>query len=318
MNRFVVSLAVTTLTLIACAHSQTSTNNAPLADSALPNFEMILEGPFEVCEDVAAKQLQIFVPNLEVNHFVPGFSTGWWELPLGIASPNGDGPAHYPKYDANVTGFQLTLPGKLPGAMTLVAPISDVYLYHEPIPQGYDCSKVLTSLASVSLTLPLPDKIIAQEPAPGATRVTDLSGRPKGPCPNPYCKHATRVILYYLQVDPAKVTLSVGNPSTTCPTTDSSVWCPVLSPIGNEASLLLDVQPIPPLVGNVSMQAHAQSVAAFQIASAMAGTPQLRRNLEFEFPMAARTSAKGKAGVFVGPAHGDCHAPIMVICNTCK
>jgi hypothetical protein len=269
------------------------------------NLDLLIDGPFGVCENSTNRTLTIYIPNLggtavtpnpSYKHFIPGLSTDWSNLPLGNGSA-------YPSYSSSSTYTLIT--GEQAGSMKVKPSGSTtVALYHEKY--NGTCANFDQTIASVSLNVPDPDEVWPLETDQVFSYVTDSkTGSFTGPsqCRTVNgCRHASKVVLRYLDVDLGNVKISNSS---------GCIWCPASSTVmGSEYTLTLDVLPDPSVNSLFSNEQQAED--SFARASALFNKllsvqPALKVvtniNVTEHFPFNAVT-------------HAACHVPLIFYCQS--
>jgi hypothetical protein len=288
---------------------------AGVARGQTVNLDLTVDGPFAVCENITNHTLTIFIPNLDggvtkppfpsYKHFIPGISTNSSNLPLVSGSI-------YPPYKSGTTDYKLTT-GEDPGSMKLKPSGNTVFLYHEKYVG--DCTKVLTTGASISLNVPNPDEVWPLETDQVFTYVKDAkTGGFLGPsqCGNTTtgCRYASKVVLRFLDVDQAKVSVSVGG---------SSVWTPVHPVVmGSEYEMTLDVVPDPNASGKNSQQAiDSFARAGGMFNSLLSKQPVLGVVTPIDDALSPPAdSSKVYSSPWSVVSHAACHVPIIFYCQS--
>jgi hypothetical protein len=242
MKRYFVSVLavlviVTSVLGGKCSRATTSTKIA--------NLDLVIEGPFLICEAQDQKNIVIAIPKLDGNHYVPGLTAGLYEYSLG------DGE----KY-RDYTHYVLNLQHNGNGKMAKKSVGRSAILYTEKGP----CEKNLRS-ASIAIVAPRPDEIWplttggdagtvwATHPTPPGNGTPP----PAGPCSTD-CAYANKVVLRYLHTNlpGVKLTCDDGDCPKPAPLPEPDVG-DVLVAIGHEAMLELDAVPVIIAEGGISV-----------------------------------------------------------------
>jgi hypothetical protein len=245
--------------------------------SSARNLELVLDGPFLVCENVGTKTLTIAVPNLEGTHYVPGFVSELGYLPLGT---DGKGALFGPKYHLAADGVQSVISwtdSKRRNRHMVLKPERKAaqkpaaYFYSE---KG-GCSNQDKSLVSYKFTVPVPDEVWALNPTEGRIFITDQNdvSSYKGECDknDSGCNYSTRLVLRYKQVNLKTLKIDTQCNATTCTMNDH--WVPNSSAdLGSEFEIELSAEPMP------SDDERAHEKRAFKAASTLSG---VHRDLNF-------------------------------------
>jgi hypothetical protein len=282
-----------------------------------PNLQLVIQGPFVLCE--SGQNLLIAIPNLDGNHYTPGFTAERDGYAMGI--PTGWGDLRYPQY----AHYVLTIGSAGSGAMAVVSDGNGdphgslATLYRE---KGTCDDFVGKKSASVVVQVPKPDELwpLGGERAAitdAKPTSTGAAGTPHGLCTDIQtgCVHANKLVLRYLQVDLSSVKL-VCDASGDCPTVAS--WTPTLVSVGNEAVLEYDVQPVL-LSSGSSGSATSIPQACQQITPGL--WPKKMSQEEAEAfctttTMAGRPRYVSHPGLFQMSAdHRDCKAAVALICQ---
>jgi hypothetical protein len=280
-----------------------------LARGQTPNLQLILEGPFVVCEDSNTGGLNIGVPNLQNTHYVPGISSDVGDLSFGAGR---QGNQYHDAMD-DVESV-MTLRWNSSGAqhvMNLNPPNGQIASRYFYVEKGY-CDEMGRGLESVLLKVPVPDEVLTYRPTDDFIYIADHNDNTiKGVCTQKGgCPYATKIVLHYLNVDfnsiDIETTCSGKGP---CTSPDRDSWRPgAAAAIGSELALELKAEPVPwPDVP--SERDHART--AFWAASRLAGN---YRDLMYGAGSAAADSA-------VDPSLVDavlnrvCQVPPMVLCT---
>jgi hypothetical protein len=281
-------------TLLVISLSALAAGNA---EAQTINVQLILEGPFAVCENAANKQLTIYVPNLEGTHYVAGFSAGLDELVPGNGSD-------YPTYPDGPDYLLNMTRSPNPTTLMVLKPADpNVHFYSENtscVPNA--------ALESFSVTVPDPDEIWALNPAadqffvyehqaPVPKRRVDPIAVGPSACHHHSCNYATKIVLRYNNVVPGSICFQdpkdAENP---CSTTSNGAWRPNQNAaIGGEFEIELTAEPQPAQ----DYQSHA--MAAFRQASNLTGAPR-----DLRYPQHPLNP----------PAHVVCQSPPLFFCQT--
>jgi hypothetical protein len=261
-------------------------------------LQLILEGPFVICENPGAPTLTIGVPNLGINkqHHIPGLSTNSGDLALGD-------PRRRDVYATAALDLRVSLnlnwlgwPFGKPHLMQL-DPTSKVQYYSE---KG-DCSSLNYSSRSVLFTVPVPDKLSVERPLMDKVYVSDASNTnaSKGPCTkdNP-CTYGTKLVFEYSAIDLTKIEVD-----TTCkglrPCTSSGHdqwWVKPEGAIDDILEIEMSVQP-----RSVEDDNHSHAKKAFKSASQLSGIPRI-----LNYSSGSRQAA----------THQVCQVPAMLLCTS--
>jgi hypothetical protein len=263
-------------------------------------LQLILEGPFVICENPGAPTLTIGVPNLGINkqHHIPGLSTNLEDLALG--DPTQDDVYATAVFDLEVS-LSLNWPGwpiGKPHVMQLDN-TSGVSYYSE---KG-DCSKLDDSARSLLFTVPIPDKVSFERPLVDLVYVSDASNinASEGPCTKAKpCHYGTKLVLEYSAIDLTKIEVDTTcNGPGPCTSPDHDQW--TLDPgaaIDGILEMELSAEPIP--FEDDDHHTHAKD--AFSSASQLSGIPRI-----LNYP-----------GVILYQAatHQVCQVPSMLLCSS--
>jgi hypothetical protein len=280
-------------------------------------LQLILEGPFVVCENQDQQKnpgLTIWLPNLQFTHYLPAFTDGL-EQPLVVLGNHKFLPdrKHYPRPEDDVELTMNFLQKRPAGAEqpeqmklmprtmngTAVQDPGNSYLYSE---KG-DCSSVKKNQGSFQVAIPaLPDEVWALNPTDAAIRIVDHgSAKHEGECAqwdkkHPNCSYATKLVLRYKFVDLSTFNISARCKGQTCHKMNLP-WGPpgTAALIGSEFEVELSAPPIE--IG--SPETHAKK--AFLSADRLSGlVPQ--RDLKWsDDPDDVKTSDAG------APQSADSH-----------
>lgn len=263
------------------------------------NLQLILEGPFVVCENVNEKNLTIAIPYVQGTHNAPGFTSDLGDLSLGTDSSGGlfGSLFHIPTDKLRTT---ITWSNSQQGHHRMALnprrkrnQEPPAYFYSE---KG-DCSHVNMTMESVAVTVPVPDEVWTVSPTQDTLFITDANDRNKyGECSKgDGCPHATKLVLRYKHPNLNSLKIESKCQARQCTTNDS--WNINTSvAIGGEFEFELSAQPI-----NVTDE-HAHAIAAFHAASSLS---ELDRKLNFT------TFKKRDPG-----SHRVCQIPPVVLCTS--
>jgi hypothetical protein len=236
------------------------------------NLQLILEGPFVVCENLDAKSLTIFLPNLQGTHYVPGFTSNFGNLPLGT---NGHGGTSGSKYHVAKDEVAITIhadhwPDGNSHPMALNPPRRvgqepAAYFYSE----NGDCHQLNRNLASIMFTVPFPDEVWATNPTGVSVAITDHNGKYKGECQQhgkQFCPDATKLVLRYKGVDLKTLEIDTMCKAGAGKCTANDNWhVDTSAAIGGEFEIALSAEPIP----SHDEEGHVKT--AFRSASQLSG-----------------------------------------------
>jgi hypothetical protein len=286
-----------------------------LAKGQTVNLQLIIDGPFAVCENSTNKTLTIFIPNLGGNnanpnptykHFISGLSTNWWEMPLGNMGV-------YPPYQPGVTDYKM-ITGEQAGPMKLKPRGStSVVLYHEKY--NSDCSNFDQTGTSVSLNVPIPDEVWPLENDQVFTYVFDattggLTGPAQCRTKATGCRYASKVMLRYLDVDLRNLKIYLGN------TPNCSTWCPDPSlVIGTEYDITLDALPDPSATGTYKQQAEDSFLQASTLFKNLLNI-QPRLGFITDIDARWRHARSNNPELYSVVTHVACQVPIIFYCQT--
>jgi hypothetical protein len=283
------------------------------------NLQLIVEGPFVVCENVDGKNLTIAVPVLDQpntpahprTHYAPILSGNFGDVSLGQLDKPGSFRAPSDGLESNLT-FNRTGPVN---STFVIAKGPNAEIYNET----GDCGTLNPNLASYQLKVPvpnsmtngIPDGITAYRPLEYKDRayVVDAKRNPQGPCSAP-CPYGTRLVLHYSNVDLGTVhihTTCNGNPVSCTPVIetggDYDDWTiDAKNAIDGDLEIELSAAPSP---SNLTPPQHA--VQAFAAASALSGIPRTW------VPYTSKTGSVTKNPIL----HVECQVGPPIFCRHC-
>jgi hypothetical protein len=312
--------------------------------TAQQNLQLILEGPFVVCENQPGPKpgLTIWLPNLQFTHYLPAF-TDDLDQPLVIRG-NGRNKYEYPHPDDAVKLTMRLDPNSPPsstqkptGPMQLMRRGNNgqqvqAYFYSE----NGDCSSIKTNLGGLQVAVPFPNEIWASSPTADAIRIVDHgTSKQEGECAGTgNCNYATKIVLRYKDVNLATFNIDGTCKGKKCTNMGSGLpWGGINASselIGSEVQIELSAPPKPIEIG--SDEDHAKK--AFRAESKLAGRP---RDLKwYDDPDDAKLSNSGvvkhtstqaevtnagggmpvKEKSYIVPLRVACQAPSTVLCKT--
>jgi hypothetical protein len=234
--------------LACCCAAQSPVHKLKAAATALPpvaDLQLVIEGPFILCE--RNDYLQIVLPNLDKNHYPPGFTAQNSSYPLD----NGWKPVEYTlAFQHTGAGATMVLKNDGNGSPGDVTGGGPATLYRE----NQSCPDTIPS-AAVSIHVDKPDEILPLSDGMQLTAVLDQIPNPpgtpqgtrRGQCHKDlsFCKHANQVRLLYSKtvLDSIHVTCA---PNADCPVPPHNVpWPPLGAFVPYpDAELFLDVHPV--------------------------------------------------------------------------
>jgi len=288
---------------------------APPPPASKDNLQLILAGPFVVC-DTGGNQLRILVPNViknpptvppgaDFSHYPPGFTATLSEIALQVGE-NIPSPKD----------FSLQLPGYNSPTPQVV---SDNLAFIDQVKVSEPVNSVCLEQSNdvyAALTVPKPDILIGMLPeSVQMSHMSPVTGHPIGTPDAAPQKYATEVLMFYKNVDVLKVYVCQGGtvfwPKTTaltnCAAGLPAGTQPLFRSVGGQAVLTFDMrrkmQDLPS--SGVDANAHAKFVN-----SVMSKAAGVNRMISFPKAVAKHSS------------HGDCNGGGMLVCagafNTCQ
>lgn len=312
MKRHFVACIALVLGLGAVANAQTQTN-----------LQLILEGPFAVCEKTPGT-LTVLVPNLQSTHYLAGFMG---ELDGFVPPDNKDDIVDYVAYPDNID-FAMNIQGPNGSTpmrqMKLMSQNSAATFYSEKA----DCKNPNPALTSFSLRVPDPDEVWPENPTVEKIYVhAHQDPSPIGPsgCNSTNgCNYATRIVLRYLDIDPATVSLIDLSPPK-----QKIVWTPIKNgaiteSVGGVTVQELRIELSAEPVSGQDYETHARH--AFRMASNVVG---VQRDIEF---VQKKDNGSDQAGrktqssvvvsntkqhiPYIVTTHRVCQVPPLFVCSS--
>lgn len=251
------------------------------------NLQLIVEGPFVVCEntDTTPHTVTIAIPQLDDSHYVPTFSGNFDNVPLGLG-----GEYHSPIDDLESV-LTIVRPPATPNPAFTIVEGPGTKMYHE----SGDCGDFSPAMASFQLLAPIPDEIRAYRPIEEPSRIMDANSQTTvDNCPE-RCNYGSRLVLHYIGIDLKQIEID-----TTC--TGSGIpGC--IPPDGNKDNDRLKMDPdnavdsdleielsVEPRPENSPSTLQDDSKKAFEQASLLAG---MYRQWSYDPPPQSQGQTKG-------------------------
>src|SRR5216683_7458059 len=161
----------------SCSRPTLAAQKKAAATGSLPNLQLVIEGPFALCEDPNRKtNLNIVLPNLQGNHYPAGITADNDEFPLMQKKS----PWKYAEYKLELTHDQPAMKLNGDGAGKEGDLTGPATMYRET---GHLCKKLTQSNgdnvgASMVISVPKPDAIYPL--AHGVELTTAWDGIPGG------------------------------------------------------------------------------------------------------------------------------------------
>ncbi|ABF43246.1 hypothetical protein Acid345_4246 [Candidatus Koribacter versatilis Ellin345] len=280
-------------------------------------LDVVVEGPFFICENADQHFLLVSIPALDDTHFVPAFKSLRSEIALGV--PDEETVVAYPNVKAPLV-YEMAF--KSPTATTGIDDSiikqkgqQDTIVLARRGGAGFACAPNANG-ASVMVKLPIPKSIYLIE---RASEPSCISPAGKNCVPNTLRRYATGVTLRYEGLTTQPV-LSGPDPAHPGQAVGAGFEFDTSDP--DRLEVHLDVIPLPNWDED---DAHCDSMNAFD---SMSKLSDRERNLHFPkmclngparvtMMRVSRTQRGRKAFPFSVVKRTDCQAPTMLICKNC-